>query len=236
MPPRGFRAKRSRSGIWKRFVVPGQRDAIGTKRPFRTEPCSYPRAKNCEHEIRSTADEVTITYKLQNPGLSQADIDWFQPACIRVGKFTGLNQNDYIQRSFIFTRLDANGEAFRDGQPRLTFLDKIRRAEEAVYKGGQVYVPKGINLDDVNPRPISSVKPANGLIGCVSADDQYLLATASSDTHELFQGVIVCLHSDPHIGGLKPRTSKTITQKIYILKNDPEGLLKRYKRDFPAGR
>ena len=175
---------------------------------------------SCEHEVRSTADEVTITYKITNPTPSAVDIDWFQPACIRVPQFTGLKQDDYIQRSFIFT------------DKGLTFMDKIPRAEEAVYKGGQVYVPEGIKLDDVNPRPISSIKPANGLIGCVSADDKYLLATASSDTHELFQGVIVCLHSDPHIGGLKPRQTKTIMQKIYILKNDPGELLKRYRHDF----
>ena len=129
---------------------------------------------NCEHEIRSTADEVTLTYRIKNLGLETADVDWFQPACIRVAKFTGRNQTNYIERSFIFT------------QKGLTFLDRIPRAEEAVYRGGQVYVRKGINLDDVNPRPISSVQPANGLIGCVSAADQYLLATASSDTHELF--------------------------------------------------
>ena len=188
---------------------------------------------HCEHEIRSTADEVTFTYKLQNPGLSEADIDWFQPACIRVAKFTGRNQTNYIERSFIFTRLSESGEGFRDGQPRLTFLDKIPRAiGGAVYLGGQVYVPNGINLADVNPRPISTIKPANGLIGCVSANDKYLLATASSHTHELFQGVIVCLHSDPTIGGLKRRETKKITQKIYILKNDPAELLKRYRRDF----
>ncbi|HKQ38470.1 MAG TPA: hypothetical protein VJ063_10365 [Verrucomicrobiae bacterium] len=175
---------------------------------------------SCEHDIRATADEVTLTYKLKNPGVSAVDIDWFQPTCIRVGKFTGLDQNNYIQRSFIFT------------DKGLTFLDKIPRAEEAVYRGGQVYVPKEINLDDVNPRPISTIKPANGLIGCVSADDKYLLATASNPTHELFQGVIVCLHSDPRIGGLKTGQTKTIRQKIYILKNDPDELLKRYRRDF----
>jgi len=179
------------------------------------EPFAY-----CEHEVQSTADEVTLTYKLKNPGVSEAEIDWFQPACIRLAKFTDRKQNDYIERSFIFT------------DKGLTFLDKIPRAEEAVYRGGQVYVPEGINLEDVNPRPISSIKPANGLIGCVSADDKYLLATASSHTHELFQGVIVCLHSDPRIGGLKARESKTITQKIYIIKNDPDELLKRYRRDF----
>jgi len=187
---------------------------------------------SCEHEIQSTADEVTITYKLKNPGLSEAEIEWFQPACIRLAKFTGLDQANYIQRSFIFARVDDKGEVYRDGQPRLVYLDKLPRAEDAVYKGGQVYVPEGINLDDVNPRPISTIKPANGLIGCVSADDKYLLATASSQTHELFQGVIVCLHSDPRVGGLKRGETKTIRQKIYIIKNDPNELLRRYGRDF----
>ena len=187
---------------------------------------------SCEHEIQSTADEVTITYKLKNPGLSEGEVEWFQPACIRLGKFTGLDQANYIQRSFIFARVSEDGEAYRDGQPRLVYLDKIPRAVDAVYKGGQVYVPTGINLDDVNPRPISTIKPANGLIGCVSADDKYLLATASSQTHELFQGVIVCLHSDPRVGGLKRGETKTIRQKIYIIKNDPNELLRRYGRDF----
>ena len=187
---------------------------------------------SCEHEIQSTADEVTITYKLKNPGLSEAEIEWFQPACIRLAKFTGLDQANYIQRSFIFARVDDKGEVYRDGQPRLVYLDKLPRSEDAVYKGGQVYVPEGINLDDVNPRPISTIKPANGLIGCVSADDKYLLATASSQTHELFQGVIVCLHSDPRVGGLKRGETKTIRQKIYIVKNDPNELLRRYGRDF----
>ena len=175
---------------------------------------------HCEHEVRSTADEVTFTYKIKNAGVSSADIEWFQPGCIRLAKFSGRNQSNYVERSFIFT------------DKGLTFLDQIPRAEEAVYRGGQVYVPKGINLDDVNPRPISSIKPANGLIGCVSADEKYLLATASDQTHELFQGVIVCLHSDPRIGGLKAGQTKTIRQKIYILKNDPDELLKRYRRDF----
>ena len=207
---------------WKETVIPHKTTLLSAskkgdhlKLSTAVEPFVH-----CDHEIRSTADAVTFTYKLRNMGLSQADISWFQPACIRLAKFTGRNQNDYVQRSFIFT------------DKGLTFLDKMPRAEEAVYRGGQVYVPDGINIEDVNPRPISHIKPANGLIGCISADDQYLLATASSHTHELFQGVAVCLHSDPTIGGLKRGESKSITQKIYIIKNDPAELLKRYRRDF----
>jgi hypothetical protein len=44
--------------------------------------------------------------------------------------------------------------------------------------------------------------------------------------------VFVCLHSDPHIGGLAPGETKTITSRLYLLPNDPEALLKRYQSDF----
>jgi hypothetical protein len=53
---------------------------------------------------------------------------------------------------------------------------------------------------------------------------------------ELFQGIFVCVHSDPRIGGLKAGEKKKLRGKIYIVKNDPEGLLRRYHRDFPAAR
>ena len=93
-------------------------------------------------------------------------------------------------------------------------------------------MPKGINLKDVNPRPICGDQPTNGLIGCFSTDGNYLLATASSSTHELFEGVYVCLHSDPHVGGLNPRMTKSMRSRLYFMKNDPDELLKRYQRDF----
>ena len=115
-------------------------------------------------------------------------------------------------------------------------LDQTRRTEEAIYRGGQVYVPAGINLDDVNPRPISPDQPINGLIGCVSADNQWLLTTAFDRTQELFQGVIVCIHNDPRVGGLKPGEVKELHGKLYFLKNDSKALLKRYERDFKAKR
>jgi hypothetical protein len=72
----------------------------------------------------------------------------------------------------------------------------------------------------------------NGLIGCFSADDRWILATASDQTHELFEGVYVCLHSDPHVGGLAPGAKKILRSKIYFVKNDPAELVKRYERDF----
>jgi hypothetical protein len=172
-----------------------------------------------EHEIVAGKDDITFNVVIQNYGNDFADVQWFQP-CMRVDRFTGRKQNDYHQRCFIFTK---------DG---LRFLDKIPRAEEAIYKGGQVYVPDDVPIEDVNPRPISSIKPANDLIGCVSADDKWLLATAWDDTQELFQGVIVCIHNDPRVGGLKPGEKKKLRGKIYIMPNDPDKLTRRYEGDF----
>lgn len=173
------------------------------------------------HVLRASEDDVDIQYELENRGKELAPIEWFQPACIRVERFTGCQQSNYTAKSFIFT------------ERGLTALDKTRRTEQAIYRGGQVYVPKGINLADVNPRPLCQDSPANGLIGCFSADNQYLLATAFDSTHELFEGVYVCLHSDPHVGGLAAGEKRRIHGKIYFLNNDVAALIKRYERDFP---
>src|SRR6266487_1204820 len=172
------------------------------------------------HDIRACKDEVEFNLIFHNKDDKAIDIEWFQP-CISVDQFTNRKQEDYISRCFIFT------------DSGLTTLDKTRRTEEALYKGGQVYVPPGINLKDVNPRPISPDKPANGLIGCFSDDNKYIMATAWDDYQELFQGIFVCIHCDPRIGGLKAGEVKKLRGKLYIVKNDPEKLLHRYQRDFP---
>ena len=49
---------------------------------------------------------------------------------------------------------------------------------------------------------------------------------------ELFQGVFKCIHSDLHIGSLKPGETKHIHGKVYILPNDRKVLLKLYEQDF----
>ena len=136
-------------------------------------------------------------------------------------RFTGLDQSNYVSRSFIFTTKG------------LTTLDKTRRQEEALYRGGQVYVPKGINLADVNPRPVCQDQPTNGLIGCFSGDEKLIFATAWEPYQELFQGVGRCLHADFRLGGLEPGETKTIRGKIYIVPNDVPALLKRYAKDLP---
>jgi hypothetical protein len=138
-----------------------------------------------------------------------------------VENFTGCQQSNYTARSFIFTSTG------------LTALDQLRRTTNALYPGGQVYLPGGVAPADANPRPICGDHPVNGLIGCFSADNHWLLATASNRTHELFEGVYVCLHSDPEVGGLAPGQTKRVLSKVYFLPNDPQALLQHYRHDFP---
>src|SRR6266496_3666409 len=89
------------------------------------------------HDVRAGKDEVEFVFRLTNRGREQADLEWFQPACIRVDRFTGRNQSNYIDRSFIFT------------EHGLTTMNQTTRREEALYRGGQAYVPANINLADV---------------------------------------------------------------------------------------
>jgi hypothetical protein len=177
-----------------------------------------------DHEIRSGTDDVTFRLVATNPTDRASEAAWAQP-CIRVDKFTGVpakrDSEDYLSRSFIFV----------DGS--LARMPTQPWATRARYVPGQVWCPAGVDRNDVNPRPLSTLVPSNGLIGCFSADDTMIMATAWQPYQELFQGVIVCLHSDFRIGGLKPGETKTIRGKIYLVRNDVEALLKRYEKDFP---
>src|SRR5688572_29009107 len=55
-----------------------------------------------EHEITAGRDEVDFKVSVRNDGREFVDLQWFQP-CVRVDRFTGAKQNDYIEKSFIFT-------------------------------------------------------------------------------------------------------------------------------------
>jgi hypothetical protein len=215
-----FCRKGSTQRKWGQTVLPHKTELIKAEPTFLSFRTTIEPKAVMLHEIRAGEDELDFKFILTNEGQERLDLEWFQPACIRVDRFTGGDQTNYTGRSFIFT------------ERGLTKLSDTRRRTDALYRGGQVFVPKGINLEDVNPRPISLDQPVNGLIGCFSADGSQLLATASSSTHELFEGVYVCLHSDPHVGGLAPGETKKIEAKLYLLENNYKELLTRYNRDF----
>jgi hypothetical protein len=177
------------------------------------------------HEITAGSDEVDFRVVATNPTRVASQAHWAQP-CIRVDRYAGVrpehNSETYLPRCFVD----------RDGRP--VRLPMAPWARTAVYTPGQVWCPAGVSRDDVNPRPLSEIVPSSGLIGCVSADGTELLATAWEPYQELFQGVIVCLHSDFRIGGLEPGESKTIRGKIYLMPADFPALRARYHRDFPG--
>ena len=174
--------------------------------------------------IRAQGDEISFELEFHNRGEARVDLEWAQTACLQVGEFTGRTQEDYFEKCFIFTE---------DG---LTLMHATHRETEAYYTPGQVYLPEGIDRKDVNPRPVSRTRPVNGLVGCFSADGTVILATAWEPTHELFQGVLTCIHNDPHIGGLEPGEKRHVRGKVYLMENDPARLLMRYEKDFPFSR
>jgi hypothetical protein len=179
-----------------------------------------------DHVITAASDEVDFRLMANNPTKKTSEAHWAQP-CVRVGAFTGLSDSgsretyEYLKKSFVFL----------DG--RLSFMPTKDWATEARYTPGQEWAAPGVSRADVNPRPLNPHTPSNGLIGCFSANDIMIFATAWEPYQELFQGVATCLHSDFRIGGLKPGEKKLIRGKIYFVPNDVPSVLKRYTKDFP---
>lgn len=211
---------------WSKTVIPHQTQLIDRSTDGRRLRLRSRLADGVvvEHTIQAGRDEVDFRVVASNPTANPSEAHWAQP-CIRVAGFTGVEQKSnsetYLPRCFLFL----------DGRPAP--LPTEPWATRARYIPGQVWCPAHVDRNDVNPRPLSRLVPSNGLIGCHSADGKMILATAWEPYQELFQGVIVCLHSDFRIGGLAPGESKPIRGKIYLLEADIPTLLDRYRKDFP---
>ena len=210
---------------WEKTIIPHRTELLELVKPGRHLRLRSRVEGGVEvtHDIHSHGDYVELNLVATNSSDQAVDVQWFQP-CMRVDRFTGLKQENYFSKCFIVT---AQG---------ISWLDHLPRNEEAIYHGGQVYVPAGVNTNDVNPRPLSATRPVNGLIGAVSFDGRYVLGNAWDSTQELFPGVIVCVHNDPRIGGLQPHQTKKLRGRIYLMQSTPEKLVKRYERDFKPAR
>jgi hypothetical protein len=180
-----------------------------------------------EHAITAGADEVDFRLVASNPTNVDSQADWAQP-CIRIDMFTGCDPKEsretypkYIRQCFLFI----------DG--KLTRMPTEPWALTARYTPGQVYAPKNVDRNDVNPRPLSKLVPSSGLCGCFSADGKQIMAVAFEPYQEVFQGVATCLHNDFRIGGLKAGERKKIRGKIYIVPANTVALVRRFERDFP---
>jgi hypothetical protein len=213
--------------VWEETVIPHRTELVSAQPDHLRLKSTVSDGVIVWHELRATVDEVEFRLTAENPTSRASEAHWAQP-CVRVDRFTGVpaerSSEAYLPKSFIFL----------DG--KLARLPVQPWATQARYTPGQVWCPKHVPRTDVNPRPLSRLVPSNGLIGCFSADEKKILATAWEPYQELFQGVIVCLHSDFRIGGLAPGEQKQIRGKLYLVDADVDGLLRRYRKDFPEHR
>lgn len=208
--------------VWRATVIPHTTELIergGDGRSLKLR-CTLEDGLVVAHTIAAGNDEISFDLLATNPTQTASLAHWAQP-CIQVDKFTGRGQKDYLSSCFVFL----------DG--KLARLPTLPWADRARYVPGQVYCPAHVDRNDVNPRPLSKLVPSNGLIGCFSKDEKMLLASAWEPYQELFQGVVVCVHSDFRIAGLEPGAQKKIRGKIYLMNADVPALLERYGKDFP---
>jgi hypothetical protein len=208
--------------VWSKTTIGHQTKLISARKDGRYIKlrCTLNDGVIVDHEITVVPEGVEFKVVAHNPTKTVSQAHWAQP-CIRVGEFTGRTQKTYLSKSFLY--LDN----------KLSRMPTKNWATKARYIPGQVWCPKHVNRNDVNPRPLSEDVPSNGMIGCFSKDGSMIMASVWEPYQELFQGVIVCVHSDFRIGGLKPGESKNIRGKIYLVKADPDALMKRYRKDFP---
>lgn len=178
------------------------------------------------HVIEAGSDDVSFLVTASNPTTTESLAHWAQP-CMRVDGFTGTDPAQsrevyppYIRKCFVML----------DG--KLRRLPTKPWALKARYIPGQVYGAPGLDRNDLNPRPLSTLIPSSGLTGCYSADETMILAVAWEPWQEVFQGVITCMHCDFRIGGLKPGETKQIRGHLYIVPADEPALLKRFRQDF----
>ena len=205
----------------KHTMIPHKTHRVASKEQNRINlVCQLQDGVVVTHDIKAEGDEVSFHLAAENPTQTASEAHWAQP-CIRVEKFTGKSHEGYVPQCFVYL------------EDKLARLPTQPWATKARYIPGQVYCPKHVPRTDVNPRPLSDLVPSNGLMGCFSADEKWILATAWEPYQELFQGVGVCIHSDFRIGGLQPGEKKTIRGKIYITDAGADQLLARYERDFP---
>ena len=215
---------------WKETVIPHKAEKLEASADGRSIRLRDTLADGVvvDHTITAGKDEIDFRLVAHNPTAKASEAHWAQP-CIRVDKFTGTTTADartlvpaYARKCFLFL----------DG--KLTRLPTEPWADKARYVPGQVYVPKDVNRNDVNPRPLSPLVPSSGLCGCFSADEKQIMAVAWEPYQEIFQGVITCIHSDFRLGGLAPSETKKIHGKLYIVPADVEKLVRRYEQDFGA--
>ena len=158
---------------------------------------------------------------------------------------TGLKTRDLVHVEVVNRNLEAHyafeevsgktaADSTGNGHPgKLQGATDFSTSSEPGVSGQGLRVDSGGVICDNSPL-MPPDAPVNKLIGCISSDRKWLVATAWDHTQELFQGIITCIHADFRIGGLGPKETKRLRRLVYIMPNDFKALLKRYRADFPV--
>src|SRR5579859_6653804 len=83
---------------WNKTVLPHKTSLLSAKAHYLRFLTKVESNIEMRHEIRARTDEVEFRFELENHSDQAVDLDWFEPACIRVDRFTGLDQTNYISK------------------------------------------------------------------------------------------------------------------------------------------
>lgn len=141
---------------------------------------------------------------------------------------------EFIKRCFIFT------------DRGLTFLHETERFRIPVrppdhtYNNPpwvQMYLPIWERLRRAGPdswADYSTTRYIYPVIGAISRDGKYLTALANESSSTMCQAWHDCMHNNPNWLPARSGAGKIWRLGIYVLRNDPDELLRRVASDFPG--
>ena len=236
-------ARRRGRGPVHRGLLPARFDRIatGSRRSSRTRP-SWSRRPRRPPDPAAVAAGRRRRRRPRDPGgpgrgrfprgrdqpdrRRESQAHWAQP-CIRVDRYAGVKTRARRRRPTC-PAASSTSTAGRSRMPTTPWATTARLHARAGL------VPRGRQPRRRQPPAAELDRPVQRADRLLLGRRQELLATAWEPYQELFQGVIVCLHSDFRIGGLKPGAVQDDPgQDLPDAGRSPGARWRRYRRDFP---
>jgi hypothetical protein len=142
---------------------------------------------------------------------------------------------EFVKRCFIFTD---KGRTFLDQTTRRKI--PVRPADDRYNNPPwvQMYVGAWQPVPQAGPTSWADYSPDRyvaTVIGTVSRDGKYLAALANDSATVMAQAWHDCLHNNPPwLPPAAPPAERVWRLKVYAMENDPDALLQRVVKDFPA--
>jgi dienelactone hydrolase len=144
---------------------------------------------------------------------------------------------EFIKHCFIFTQ---SGRTFLDRTVRRKI--PVRPADDRYNQPPwvQMYVGDWQAIPEAGTNSWADYSPdryATRVIGAVSRDGRHLAAIANDSATVMCQAWHDCMHNNAQWTPAEaPPAQRRWRVKIYVMENDPEALLRRVNKEFPAAR